>query len=482
MKKLACLRGAVMVARATRATLCLARLQHNSLAHQIDIDALGRVVPLCFALPEEARGEEICVQVLLTQQPPDPSLGEDHTIAAACAHARLLGLDPSASRSMRRIELSDPWRSGHEIRTSLLQAGLLPPHSSPRLLLFTQLPPASVSASCAALNSHARHVCDTALATPSARIQALMREATSSLLANANPAPAFDASSTPPTALLSRSTVCIWFGEGAQMEPSTARSVVEAVDGLLSSTSRDADASDQMAKGVGFIAEEAAILIVPPVMPPTDPHAPRHAVSDRISPNACAQRSSSYPGGKARMPSLGDEGCQPSQNDAHGLAEEVAQLLRSRGVGAPISVLPLCDLSPLDAALGSRWLCSTAAMLLLPLRGLPSAQVLVARQALGRPVDHLFFSTDCVLLTAGGGEGLSKGWKGVLHEEEGLSDAALTEASAKHCSMERSREDQAEERIRPRDDLCTKRGDRMRDAMEARLGAHPEVRLHLFHI
>ena len=54
-------------------------------------------------------------------------------------------------------------------------------------------------------------------------------------------------------------------------------------------------------------------------------------------------------------------------------------------------MLPLAGVGQLDAAFASRWLCAVCPMLLLPLRGRPTSEVLSARQALGKPVDHSFF-------------------------------------------------------------------------------------------
>ena len=71
------------------------------------------------------------------------------------------------------------------------------------------------------------------------------------------------------------------------------------------------------------------------------------------------------------------------------LAGQAAVQLRALGLRA--SVLLLDDLAPLDGAFASRWLCTTCPLLLLPLRGRPTAEVLAARQSLGKPVDHAFY-------------------------------------------------------------------------------------------
>ncbi|KAL1503174.1 hypothetical protein AB1Y20_011233 [Prymnesium parvum] len=227
------------------------------------------------------------------------------------------------------VRLRRPWRSAAEIRRALRDAGC--DLARRGLLLLPHLPADAASASCSALHAAGRAVCARALATPSARLQRLCGGAASGAL-------------------------CVVVGAPARVAVEAAAARVEAL----------------LASGGG-----AAVRRV-------------WTVTLDMAEGA---------GGEGRVEGAGEEGAggEGAAGAAGGVggvvdrAAVVAELLRARGVDA--APLPVGQLSPLDASFAARWACSVAAMLLLPLRGRGGGEIVAARQALGRPIDHLYFET-----------------------------------------------------------------------------------------
>ena len=317
------------------------------------MEQLGTVAPILETTPPsvQALPDMLAVQIRLRASPP---LDEAH----ARHYLELFGLESSAVcralSAASTIELTEPWRTGASIREALDGVGCADARQSstgtgePRLLLLPELPPDAVSASSSAIGLQQRAPCWRALATPSARIQELITNAAAAAIAGAAAPVASSSRDAPATVQASAAflrPLHLWFGElGVLNQVVQERVLVRVVHDavrLLEAT-RDGAAS--------------------------------HAVDVVVVPEARAM---------GAEPELG------RGTDEQSLAAAVAPLLRSRGFR--VAVLPLFDLAPLDAAFGVRWLCATAPLLLLPLHGHATAELVTARQALGKPIDHSFF-------------------------------------------------------------------------------------------